>query len=181
MSESDSQDTASQELESLEPKWLKLRMADAARMMMDNQGVLDGVTKQTADDRRYENRVRDAIAEQRMGVSPSGSDGAGDAQEGAGEMKINIDSPTTINYQGTPSPAEQAEQAAATEQPQKSIVAKALPYVLSALLAGSMAGGPLLGAWLSGGLSPSTDPPAAEYVDHTTSIGIGGGEPTLEW
>ena len=177
MSGSESPEPASQEMESLEPKWLKLLMADKARLMADNQTVLDAVNRQTANDRAYENRMRDAVAG-RLDVSKASED----AQE-AGEMKINIDSPTTINYQGAPSPAaqsEQSEQAAA--QPQKSIVAKALPYVLSALLAGSLAGGPLLGAWLSGGLAPSADdPPPTEYVDTTTSIGIGGGEPTLEW
>lgn len=59
-----------------------------------------------------------------------------------------------------------------------SLAKKALPYLLAAALGASGGSVPWLVAAL-GKVQPSAQP--AEYVDTTTSIGIGGGEPTLEW
>jgi len=181
MSESDSPKTTKEDLASLESKWLKLRMAETARLMMDNQAVLDAVNRQTARDRDYENRVRDTLAERQVGI-PKPNEDAVDVEGEPRDMKINIDSPTTINYHTDPATG-QSEQAA--EQPEsfakKKLIAKALPYVAAGLLAGGGLGTAI--PWLLGAYnSQAADQPApAEYVDTTTSIGIGGGEPTLEW
>jgi len=69
----------------------------------------------------------------------------------------------------------------ATASPEKGLVAKALPYVAAGLLAGGGLGTAI--PWLLGAYNSQTadQPASAEYVDTTTSIGIGGGEPTLEW
>ena len=76
----------------------------------------------------------------------------------------------------------QAPTQAASTEPQRSIVAKALPYVAAALLTGGGLGAAV--PWALGMYDQQeAEQPAqaTEYVDTTTSIGISGGEPTLEW
>jgi len=94
-------------LADLEEKWLKLRIADHARLLADNQKVLTENSRQLARDSDYESRVAETAAKKQLGegfASSPSSELSGQDDD----VKINIDSPTTITYH-VPAGAESKE------------------------------------------------------------------------
>jgi len=135
-------------------KWLKLRIAEMARLMGDNQRVIDGNNAQLEQDRDFERRLTEAIAKERFSDWQSPQDGQA---PGSDEMKIAIDSPTTINYTSQPTQT-------ATQQTPAGIGKSAL---LAAALAAAGLGG-VAGAGIPWMLGAFDEPEAAAFTDTDT-------------
>ena len=139
----------------------KLKVADHARLLADNQSTLDRSNRSDESHRDYTRRVREAQAKQVFGENwePAIPQKAGDDP-----MQIFIDSPVTISRpDSTPTPAATPTQQAPTQQPPTppSLAAKTLPWILAAAAA-------LGGAGLTSALidrSPAIEAPAAEPVE----------------
>jgi len=147
----------------LAEKWLKLRMADHARLMADNEKVLQAERAQVERDRDYEQRVAESVASSRLGGGMGQSSQSGQSE--AEEMKILIDSPTTTHIHEP-------------EQPQPAQKKSSLwPLVLTAALAASGGGAAGLIPWALGAFS-GDEPAASEYRDTTRRIEIEKYEPS---
>jgi hypothetical protein len=69
--------------------------------MVDNQKVLDGERGQVERDRDVEDRINEVLTARRLGDKNAAFEASklpARTDVGSGEMQINIDSPTTINY-----------------------------------------------------------------------------------
>jgi hypothetical protein len=98
----------------------KLSIAEAARLMGDNQRTLDRTNDQDARARDRHERIEDAKAKAQY------ADLADPAQRSGEDMEINVDSPTTTVTHNYPSP--------------QSVLTQAAPYLLAAA-AGAVAVG----------------------------------------
>jgi len=83
--------------------WGKLHVADFARLMADNQRILDATHRHAEDKRRFDRRLRDQLAASRFGAPPETSPAA--TAETGEPMHILIDSPTTYQQPAPPPPA----------------------------------------------------------------------------
>jgi len=140
-------------LADLERKYGKLKLADHARMMADNQRTLDDVAAATAADRSFLRR----LVQSRAGLPAA--DGPPAEETGEPEMQIAIDSPTTVNHNypapTAASPAPSAPGAIAAIKTRLSGLAKA--GILAAILGSGAAGYaiPKLASILSPAPSPA--------------------------
>lgn len=121
---------------SLEEKWLKLRIADSARLMADNQQLLNENQRRLKQDAEYERQLSDATV--KAGFGDKWKNSAPLHSEDADEVKILIDSPTTINYDSPPASAPEKPTPPPNEQHGGSWLEKA---VLVAALASAPLGG----------------------------------------
>jgi hypothetical protein len=116
----------------------KLKVADHARLMADNQATLDRSNRSDEAHRDYSQRVREAQAKQVFGGNwePPIPQKAGDDP-----MQIFIDSPITVSQPERQPPANQPPPPAETKP---SLAAKALPWLLAG--AAGLGGAGLAGA-----------------------------------
>lgn len=148
-------------------KFGKLKLADRARLVGDNQAVLDRTNRSEESHRDYSRRVREAQARQVFGEDWEPP--APTAVDGDDKMQIYIDSPVTIN--GTPeqppSPEHQPPQpappppATPTQRvPPPQPVAKKPGWILPLALAGALGTGAAIPLAI-GALRSDPQPPAA--------------------
>jgi hypothetical protein len=114
-----SNETQLNEIESMFGKFGKLKLADRARLMAENQTTLERVSKAEEAHRDYGQRVREAQAKQVFGANwdPPMPQKAGSGED---QMQIFIDSPITVGQQAPPPaspPPTNATPPPSTEQP----------------------------------------------------------------
>ena len=144
----------------------KLQVADAARLLGDNQTTLNHVNAEDARLRDLHGRIQEAEArKQHPELAPPA------ASTEDQEMKINIDSPVTVNhnYPETSSPADPPH-----GQPvHRGLLSKAAPLLLAGALGASGVGLPLAVSYALG----MFDKPAASVdTDTQYMIRLPGGE-----
>ena len=141
----------------------KLAVAEAARLMGDNQRTLNGTNGEDARLRDLHSRVEEAIARERHpGLAPS------ELAAKEEEVKINIDSPTTVTYYGPLDPGTSATPGIgepALAPVAKSLLAKAAPLLLAGALGAS---GGVGVPWLISALTAKPAAEAAKVIDTDT-------------
>lgn len=144
----------------LENQYLKLGMAERARMMTDNQRTLDGVDGQLQCDREYENRLAEATAESRFKDKWKPPANTPPPKSKGDDMAINIDSPiTTVNHHYPPPPARQPPPSAPKTKSRMSSILKA--GALAAALLGTGGAGAAI-PWMLGMFDKPTPPPVEQ-------------------
>ncbi len=141
----------------LENRRAKLHLANLARMMADNQQVLNTTTTDDRALRQQRHRFREAQLANFIGTAQPltfPEDNMGD---------ILIDSPTTHNYVAPTPPAAALPPASKAQ----SLLSKAAPWLLGAAGGLSLAGLGAAGASLLS--SPPANPPSVNKTVNTTS------------
>jgi len=133
----------------------KIALADQARLMADNQRLLDRVAQAETWDRDYGRRVREAEAKRTFGLDWKPAAPPPEAED----VHVYIDSPVTIS-QPAPSPAPAPAVAAAAAQ--TPLVQKLAPWIVAAAMAGG--GASVTSLWQQSA-KPSATPPAAAATD----------------
>ena len=100
---------------------------------------------------------------------------------GADEMRVLAGGNVTVHHHPKPEPTSEPKEEPTEATPKSpGLIRTILPYVLAAVIGGAIPGAillqPLIAKWFE---TPAAQPDA--QPDMSTSIGIGGGEPTLTW
>jgi hypothetical protein len=118
-------------------KFAKLKLADRARLMTDNQAVLEGSRRSDDAHRDYTQRVREAQAKKVFG---SDWDSPTPSKSGDDQMQIFIDSPITVAPVEPTPPAPTPEQPTQVSTPTQPVNGKK-SWLLPLALAGAMGSG----------------------------------------